>query len=72
VVWALLAIPTLLIWKDSILWVATMSLYANFVGHWSAYQAARSEKEASNGRQTDDGVLEERGLQASPDADALP
>lgn len=28
---------------DSILWVAFMSLYANVVGHWSAYQASRTE-----------------------------
>lgn len=34
-VWALLLIPTLLLWKNSVLWVAAMSLYANFVGHLS-------------------------------------
>jgi hypothetical protein len=45
-VWAVLAIPTVLLWSDAILWVAFMSLYANAVGHWSAYQAARAEKEA--------------------------
>lgn len=39
-VWALLLIPTLLVWKDSVLWVAGMSLYANVVGHWSAFQAS--------------------------------
>lgn len=44
IVWALLLIPTILWWKDSIFWVATMSLYANVVGHWSSYQAARAEK----------------------------
>lgn len=38
--WALCLVPTLLWWKDSILWVATMSLYANFVGHLSAAEAA--------------------------------
>lgn len=43
-VWALLLIPTLLWWKESILWVAGMSLYANFIGHWSAMQASRAEK----------------------------
>jgi hypothetical protein len=41
--WALLAIPTVLIWKQSILWVAFMSLYANFVGHFSGWDAARAE-----------------------------
>lgn len=39
-VWLLLVIPTLLWFRESVLWVAFMSLYANFVGHWSAYQAA--------------------------------
>lgn len=43
-VWAALLAPTLLWWKQSILWVAAMSLYANFVGHLSAYNAARAEE----------------------------
>lgn len=42
--WALLAAPTVIWWRESILWVAFMSLYANMVGHWSAYQAARAER----------------------------
>lgn len=46
--WAVMLVPTLLWWKESILWVATMSLYANVVGHWSAYQASRAEKEAAS------------------------
>lgn len=49
VVWALLIIPTLLWWRDSVFWVATMSLYANVVGHWSARQGARAEREADDG-----------------------
>lgn len=44
VAWALLGIPTILIWKESILWVAFMSLYANFVGHFSGWDAARAEQ----------------------------
>lgn len=44
-VWMLLAIPTIMWWKESILWVATMSLYANWVGHFGAYDAARAESE---------------------------
>ena len=43
-VWGLALIPTLLWLKDSILWVAFMSLYANIVGHFSAWVAARAEK----------------------------
>lgn len=45
-VWALLLIPTLLLWSSSVLWVAAMSLYANFVGHLSAAKASRAEQEA--------------------------
>lgn len=40
-VWALLLIPTLLWWRESILWVAFMSLYANFGAHLGALEAAR-------------------------------
>jgi hypothetical protein len=40
----LLAIPNYLWWSDLVTWVAWMSLYANVVGHWSAYQAARAEE----------------------------
>jgi len=46
-VWALLLVPTLVWWKESILWVAAMSLYANFAAHFAAYDAARAER--SNG-----------------------
>ena len=44
VVWGVLVVPTLLIWRESILWVAFMSLYANFVGHFSGWDAARAER----------------------------
>lgn len=44
--WLALTLPTLLWWKDSVPWVAWMSLYANVVGHWSGWQAARAEKAA--------------------------
>jgi hypothetical protein len=46
IIWALLAIPTVLIWRESILWVAFMSLYANFVGHFSGWDGARAEQSA--------------------------
>jgi hypothetical protein len=44
IVWAALLPPTIIWWKESILWVAGMSLYANFVGHFSGWDAARAEK----------------------------
>ncbi len=46
--WAIMAIPTVLFWKESILWVAFMSLYANFVGHFSGWDAARAEEKIEN------------------------
>jgi ABC-type transport system involved in cytochrome bd biosynthesis fused ATPase/permease subunit len=64
--WALLVIPTLLWWRESVFWVALMSLYANFGTHWSAYQAARAEatagqaaKEAMADLDSSDEVLHE-------------
>lgn len=45
-VWAGLLIPTLTLWSSSILWVAFMSLYANFVGHWSARESAKAKRSA--------------------------
>jgi hypothetical protein len=42
--WVALILPTLLFWSSSILWILMISIYANIVGHWSAYQAAHAEK----------------------------
>ena len=44
IVWALLLIPTVLFWKDSILWISIMSVYAIVSTHWGGYQAARAEE----------------------------
>jgi hypothetical protein len=41
--WVLLVIPTILWWSESILWVLMISCYANIVGHWSAFEAARDD-----------------------------
>lgn len=48
-VWALLLIPTLIWWRQSILWVAFMSIYACIATHHSAYRAARSEEAQREG-----------------------
>jgi hypothetical protein len=48
-VWLALVLPTLLWWKDSILWVLLISIYANVVGHFGAWQAARAEEESASG-----------------------
>jgi hypothetical protein len=41
VAWLVLIAPTILWWRDSVLVVLFYSIYANFVGHWSAVEAAR-------------------------------
>lgn len=41
--WLTLVVPTLLWWRQSILWVALMSVWANVASHWSAWQASRAE-----------------------------
>jgi hypothetical protein len=42
--WALAAIPTVIWLKDSVLWVAIMSCYANVYTSAAAWQGARSER----------------------------
>lgn len=42
-VWPTLAVPAVLWWKESIIFVILLSLYANFAGDFAAYQAARAE-----------------------------
>ena len=43
IVWTILIIPTLLLWKDSVLWIALMSVWANIQGHFASYMSARTE-----------------------------
>ncbi len=42
--WVVLIIPTMLWWSESVLWVLLISIYANIVGHLSAWQATQAEK----------------------------
>lgn len=42
-IWLLLAYPTVVWWKQSILWVALMSLYTILVDHLGGWGAARAE-----------------------------
>lgn len=46
VMWVGLAIPSLIWWKGSVLWVILISIYANIVGHLSGYSAARADQAA--------------------------
>jgi hypothetical protein len=46
-VWVCLAVPGLLWWRDSIVFVIILSLYANFAGNFAGYQGARAEEQAA-------------------------
>ena len=46
VMWVGLAIPSLISWKELVLWVILISIYANIVGHLSGYSAARADQAA--------------------------
>lgn len=52
-VWLVLTIPTLLWWRETILWVALMSVWANVASHFGAWQAARAEVAAETNGATD-------------------
>ncbi|HBX8032679.1 TPA: hypothetical protein MIH26_01060 [Klebsiella pneumoniae] len=52
VMWVGLAIPSLIWWKDSVLWVILISIYANIVGHLSGYSAARAGQAAEESEES--------------------
>lgn len=43
VIWLLMTIPTWYLWRTNLFWIAFISLYANFVSHWGAYQAVLAQ-----------------------------
>lgn len=43
--WVALAIPALLFWKESVLFVILLSLYANFEASLSAHNAKKAREE---------------------------
>lgn len=43
VAWLASSVPILLFFRDSIPIILFISIYANVVGHWSAWQASRVE-----------------------------
>jgi len=42
-IWLVLVVPSLLLWRASITWIVFMSVWANVAGHFSSWQAARVE-----------------------------
>jgi hypothetical protein len=47
VAWLILSIPSMTLWRNSITYLIFVSVYANFVGHWSGAQAAQSAELSS-------------------------
>lgn len=47
--WVVLAAPTLLVWRDSVLWVALMSLYANYKTAIGAHEGRQARRNTENG-----------------------
>lgn len=43
-VWVALVFPTLFWWRESVMWVALMSLWANIASHWAAREAAKAKE----------------------------
>jgi hypothetical protein len=41
--WVMLIPPSIIWWRESIVWVVFMSHYACIVGHWGGLEAARVE-----------------------------
>lgn len=44
-VWLTLALPAVVLWRDSVPFLVFVSVYANVVGHWSSYEAATPNEE---------------------------
>jgi len=41
----LILIPITVLWlRESLMWIALMSVWANFVGHFGSWQASRAER----------------------------
>jgi hypothetical protein len=42
-VWTLAMVPSVIWWRESVVWLVFMSWYANWVGHIAAWVAAKAE-----------------------------
>lgn len=49
--WLALAIPAILIWQESILFVIFASVYANVASEFAAYEATKGAREAADDSQ---------------------
>jgi hypothetical protein len=48
IAWIVIGVPVCIRLRNSILWVALMSVYAICIAHWTAYLAWRAKREAAH------------------------
>ena len=48
IVWCVLVIPTMTVWRDSIPWVSFMSIYAIIISHYTAYKASKTDEDVKH------------------------
>lgn len=46
--WAVLIVPSLIWWRESVPWLVAMSVWANVAGHFAAWMGARSEGQSAS------------------------
>lgn len=49
--WLILAFPAVIWWRHSVPFLVGVSVYANFVGHWSSFEAAKAAQEIKEEQQ---------------------
>lgn len=47
--WIILAVPSLLWWKESLIWVILLSLFANYESSMAEYKADKAREENAKG-----------------------
>ena len=53
VVWLLMTLPAVLLWKDSVPFLVFLSVYANFAGSVASWTAARADRDSPTNGQLD-------------------
>jgi hypothetical protein len=47
-IWGLLLVPSIIWWRESVVWLVVMSWYANFGTSLSGWEAAKAAQEAAD------------------------
>lgn len=63
IAWLILLVPSVTIWRESLVWVVLMSAYACVMGHFSSWHGVRAEEKV------DEQATEQRPVPFSPHDD---